>query len=78
MSIRRNCDNLTDFHIQSEVLTNRFCEKSYSQENLIKTKNQVLTMDRAVLLNTKKKTPFQGDLAFVSDFHRPYRSVENT
>lgn len=76
MRIRRNYDNLIDFHTQSDILTQRFCEKGYSLEDLTKTKNQVLSMDRESLLIPKDKLPFQGDLAFVSGFHRQYRNVE--
>lgn len=74
MRIRRNCDNISDFHTQRYLL--RFCEKGYSLEDLTKTKNQVLSMDRESLLIPKDKPLFQGDLAFVSGFHRQYRNVE--
>lgn len=55
MRIRRNCDNIKDFQIQAEVLTNRFLEKGYPLEMLIKIKDQVSLMDRVSLLATNKK-----------------------
>lgn len=76
MRIRRNCDDITDYHTQSEILTNRFQEKGYPLKNLIKTKNQVLAMNRDSLLVPKEKAPFLGDISFISGFHRQYEGVE--
>lgn len=55
MQIRRICDNLEDFHTQSEILTNQFIEKGYSHRELTSCKNQVLPW----------KGTLKGDMAFV-------------
>lgn len=44
MRIRRNCDNLDDFHNQAQIQTDKFQEKVCAIETLHKAKNQVLAI----------------------------------
>lgn len=76
MRIRRNCANILDYFTQAAILTTRFREKGYPAHILTKLVSQVANMDRQSLLVPKPKKEYKGDCAFISGFHRQYKTVE--
>lgn len=64
MRIMRNCDNMSDYLHQSEIVVNKFKEKRYQNQDLRSIQSQIMDMDRKLLLEDKPKN--KSDLDFIA------------
>lgn len=82
LRLRQNCNKLEDFEAQADFLIQRFQEKGYIQDNLVKLKLEIMNMDRNTLLNNKKTRTKkmnkwkQMEIASITGFNNQYKDVE--
>lgn len=72
LKCRRNCSDKKDFLKQSEIIWQRFLEKVYSEDNLDATIQQVVTLDREIILAPKDESVREG--GYERSFHTTYSS----
>lgn len=69
MRIMRNCDNMSDYLHQSEIVVNKFKEKGYQNQDLRSIQSQIMDIDRKLLLEDKPKNKSDLDfIAFLTNF----------
>lgn len=77
LRIRRNFDSVEHFNTQADILIQRFYEKGYALDNLVKLKMEILNMDRKDLLWKKiRNANNQKDVAFITGFNSQYKDFE--
>lgn len=77
LRIRRNCDSMSDYMSQSNLLVDRFKKKGYQDKDLRATQSLISRMDRDQLLkdNIKEKCELNY-VPFLTSFNRDYKIVE--
>lgn len=69
---------MEDFDAQANILIQRFHEKGYALDNLVKLKLEIMKMDRKKIYSRKKLTikTDKRDIAFITGFNSQYKAFE--
>lgn len=69
---------LDDFSDQADILINRFHEKGYDKDKLLKLKADIMKMDRTSLFcNKNRNNSKEADIIFVTGFNSQFREFES-
>ena len=78
MRVRMNCSSITDYIAQADTIVDRFKEKGYKEEHLVKLKAEVLNMNRNHMLSLNRKSKKnKTDVAFITGFNSQYKDFEH-
>lgn len=76
--LRRNCTEVGDFLSQSQTLISRFTEKGYDKNKLVQELDNVVTLDRKVLVSNAPRVA-QGEpkqIRMILDFNIQHKQFE--